>query len=62
VFDDYDPGLPVTGGDPVSIFINRAMKGEDIRLAGDGTAIWYLEYIMDYVAGLWTLMNATGKY
>jgi UDP-glucuronate decarboxylase len=62
VSDAHSPGLPVAGGHPVSIFIDRATKGEDSRLAGDGTAIRYLEYIMDCVAGLWTLMNATGQY
>jgi UDP-glucuronate decarboxylase len=61
VFDDYGPGLGIASGHPVSVFIDRAMKGEDIKLAGDETEVRYLEYINDCVEGLWALMNTTNK-
>ncbi|SCZ95785.1 BZ3500_MvSof-1268-A1-R1_Chr8-1g09796 [Microbotryum saponariae] len=59
IFNCYGPRMNMDDGRLVSNFIVAALKGEPIRIYGDGTATRSLMFVHDLVSGLIALMAST---
>ncbi|SCV66951.1 BQ2448_5597 [Microbotryum intermedium] len=59
IFNCYGPRMNMDDGRLVSNFIVAALKGEPIRIYGDGTATRSLMFVHDLVSGLIALMDSS---
>ena len=57
IFNTYGPRMAVNDGRVVSNFIVQALKGEDLRINGDGLQTRSFCFVSDLVQGLAGMMN-----
>ena len=57
IFNTYGPRMAVNDGRVVSNFIVRALKGEDLRIHGNGLQTRSFCFVSDLVRGLAAMMN-----
>ncbi|KAJ5772942.1 hypothetical protein N7457_007838 [Penicillium paradoxum] len=58
IFNTYGPRMGPSDGRVVSSFITSALKGNDLKITGDGTTTRSFQYVTDCIKGLYTLMQS----
>jgi dTDP-glucose 4,6-dehydratase len=59
IFNTYGPGMRPDDGRMVPSFFTRALRGEDLRVFGDGSQTRSVCYVSDLVAGIQALLDSS---
>ena len=62
IFNTYGPRMALNDGRVVPAFLDQALKGEDLRIFGDGSQTRSFCFVSDMVNGLLLLSESDERY